>query len=269
MRPLFHRRDLLRLAAAGLAAALAPACGTGSARRAELPSASDRQRQHANGHLTSRPRPPVAGTPPTGLIPLQLSGSDRDGVLYVPPSYAPHTPAPLVLSLHGAGGSGRRGLPRLRALADDLGLLLLSPDSRAPTWDVVRTGFGPDVEFVDRALDLVFARYAVDPARVAAEGFSDGASYALSLGLINGGLFTHVIAFSPGFVLAERRRGRPRCFVSHGLRDPVLPIDPCSRRIVRELRGDAYDVSYTEFDGGHVVPPDIARAAADWLLLPA
>jgi phospholipase/carboxylesterase len=174
----------------------------------------------------------------------------------------------MVLSLHGAGGSGRRSLRRLRPLADELGLLILSPDSRESTWDVVRTGFGPDVEFLDRALDLVFARYAVDPTRIAAEGFSDGASYALSLGLLNGDLFPTVIAFSPGFVLAEHRQGRPRCFVSHGLHDPILPIDPCSRRIVRELREDRYDVRYTEFDGGHEVPPEIARVAVEWLLSP-
>jgi hypothetical protein len=71
-------------------------------------------------------------------------------------------------------------------------------------------------------------------------GLSDGASYALSLGLLNGDLFTHVIAFSPGFVAKGTRRGNPQVFVSHGLRDQVLPIDRCSRRIVRDLRGDDY-----------------------------
>jgi phospholipase/carboxylesterase len=131
---------------------------------------------------------------------------------------------------------------------------------------VVRTGiFGPDVEFLDRALDLVLTRYAVDPARIVAEGFSDGASYALSLALLNGDLFTHVIAFSPGFVTQGSRRGKPRFFVSHGTHDPVLPIELCGRRIVRELRGDDYAVRYTEFDGGHDVPDEIARAALEWL----
>lgn len=267
MPPPCHRRAVLRLAAAGLLAALTSACGAGAPR--EPTSAPDRRRLHANGRLSGRPGLAPAGAPPTGSIPLQLSGSDRDGVLYVPPSYTPGSPAPLVVSLHGAGGSGRRSLLRLRPLADELGLLVLSPDSRGSTWDVVRSGFGPDVEFVDRALDLVFARYPVDPARVAAEGFSDGASYALSLGLVNGDLFTHVIAFSPGFVLAGRRRGRPRCFVSHGVHDRILPIDRCSRRIVRELRDEEYDVSYAEFEGGHTVPPAIARSAVDWLLAPA
>lgn len=98
-----------------------------------------------------------------------------------------------------------------------------------------------------------------------AEGFSDGASYALSLALLNGDLFTHVIAFSPGFITEGSRRGKPRLFVSHGVHDRVLPIDLCSRRIVRDLRGDDSDIRFTEFDGGHAVPTDIARAALDWL----
>jgi predicted esterase len=224
-----------------------------------------RRRLHAGGRLLSRPRAPRGDAPPSGLIPLQLSGSDRDGAVYVPPSYRHDRPAPLVLTLHGAGGSGRRGLRRLQAWADAEGLILLAPDSRGSTWDLAAAGaFGPDVEFADQSLELVFARYAVDSSRVVAEGFSDGASYALSLGLLNGDLFTHVIAFSPGFLAEGSRRGTPRLFVSHGIDDGVLPIDRCSRRIVRDLRG-GYDVRYTEFAGGHAVPDEIARAAMDWL----
>ena len=102
-----------------------------------------------------------------------------------------------------------------------------------------------------------------------AEGFSDGASYSISLGLLNGDLFTHVMAFSPGFVTEGSRRGKPRFFISHGVQDRILPIDLCSRRIVRELRGDHYDVRYTEFEGGHETPPEMVRAALGWLAGPA
>ncbi len=265
MALLFHRRTVLRLAAAGLLAGLGAACGAGSVGRPERETPASRRRLHASGRLHTPPRGEVAGDVPRGLLPLQLSGSSRDGLLYVPASYSPGSPAPLVLTLHGAGGSGHRSLPRLQPLADAAGLLLLAPDSRDRSWDVVLGGFGPDVEFVQRALDLVFARYAVDLARLVAEGFSDGASYALTLGLLNGDLFTHVIAFSPGFVAPGRRRGKPRVFVSHGVHDQVLPVELCSRRIVRDLRGDGYDVSYTEFDGGHAVPPGIAQAALAWM----
>jgi phospholipase/carboxylesterase len=97
------------------------------------------------------------------------------------------------------------------------------------------------------------------------EGFSDGASYARALGLLNGDLFTHVMTFSPGFLTEGARRGKPRLFGSHGVDDRVLPIELCSRRIVKELRGDDYDVRYTEFDGGRGVPDEIAGAALEWL----
>jgi len=167
--------------------------------------------------------------------------------------------------LHGAGSSGARAIDLMAGLADEAGLVLLAPDSRGATWDVIRGGFGPDVAFLDAALEQVFAACPVDPARVALEGFSDGASYALSLGIGNGDLFTHLIAFSPGFAAPVLQAGRPRVLVTHGVHDAVLPIDRCSRRLVPALEGAGYDVTYEEFDGGHVVPPELARQAVVWV----
>jgi hypothetical protein len=91
-------------------------------------------------------------------------------------------------------------------------------------------GYGPDVEFIDQALKQMFDRLPVDARRLAVTGFSKGASYVLSVGLPDGDLFTHVIAFSPGFASPAAYRGKPPVFVSHGTRDEVLPIDRCSRR---------------------------------------
>ncbi|MDQ4049360.1 MAG: hypothetical protein M3131_08290, partial [Actinomycetota bacterium] len=146
------------------------------------------------------------------------------------------------------------------------GLMLLAPKSRGPTWDVVRGGFGPDVASLDALLEHVFERFAVDPSRVALGGFSDGASYALSLGPSNGELFTHLIAFSPGFMAPGVKHGRPSIYVSHGVEDRVLPIDRCSRTLVPELRRAGYKVDYREFEGGHTVPAHLARAAVSWLV---
>lgn len=204
---------------------------------------------------------------PVGLHRLALDGR-REGLLYVPPHYQVGQPAPLVLMLHGAGGNAQHSLNPLMPLADEAGLILLAPDSRGQTWDIVRGGYGPDVAFIDRALAQTFAHYAVDPAHLAIEGFSDGASYALSLGLANGALFSHVLAFSPGFMAPAARQGQPRIFVSHGTGDDVLPIDSCSRRIVPQLRQAGYDVTYREFDGPHTVPAGIAAAALDLFLAP-
>ena len=166
--------------------------------------------------------------------------------------------------LHGAGGIARHALGPFRDLADGAGMVLLATDSRGQTWDVIEGGYGPDVAFLDRALDLTFFRCAIDPARIAVGGFSDGASYALSIGLTNGDLFSHVIAFSPGFMAPKDQRGEPGIYISHGKRDQVLPIERCSRQLVPRLQSAGYEVLYREFDGPHTVPENIAREALEW-----
>lgn len=218
------------------------------------------------GRLLSRPGTPTASVSP-GLHRLGL-GSRRDGFLYVPAGYRADRPAPLAVMFHGAGGNAEHGLEPLRGRADEAGLLLLATASQEGTWDVIRSGYGPDVAFLDRALAQTFARCAVDPERVAAGGFSDGASYALSIAVTNGDLFRHVLAFSPGFLAPAGTRGTPRFFISHGTRDEVLPIQSCSRRIVPRLRSAGYEVLYREFDGPHTVPPEIVREALSWFGTP-
>ncbi|WP_369135712.1 alpha/beta hydrolase [Modestobacter sp. I12A-02662] len=247
--------DRRRFLAAGAwlgAAALLPGCDV-------LPGPTDAAR------LTARPDELLAGTTAApGTRPLGLTGT-RDVLLHVPPGLATDRAAPLVVTLHGAGGDAEAGLALLRGQADERGLLLLAPASRGSTWDAVGGRFGPDVVLVDRALATVFAAVRVDPERIAISGFSDGASYALGLGLANGTLFRRVVAFSPGFVPDAPADGRPAVFVAHGDADEVLPIDRTSRRIVPRLREDGYEVTYQEFAGPHTVPPDVARTAVDWL----
>jgi phospholipase/carboxylesterase len=230
--------------------------------------ADDRQQ----ARLTFRPRPAAAsGRRPDGGRdePLGLGG-DRDGLLYVPDTAEPG--APVLVFLHGAGGSGRAHLRAVLAAADRYGVVVVAPDSRAPTsWDIIaERRFGPDVAFLDRVLDAVVDRFDVDvdTARLAVGGVSDGASYALSLALSNGDVFPTVLAFSPGFLVVPDPAGRPRIFVSHGTTDPVLPIDACSRSFVPALREAGYDVRFDEFDGGHTVPPAVSDAAVAWWLGP-
>ena len=190
----------------------------------------------------------------------------RDGILYVPQSYSPDKPAPLVILLHGAGGNAASWFGSYGTRADALGIVMLALDSRDPTWDAIRGEFGADVAFIDAALRFVFERCAIDPRRIAVAGFSDGASYAISLGLPNGDFFTHVIAFSPGFVRDVGWHGKPPVFVSHGTLDQVLPIQATSRVIVPGLRARGYSVEFTEFVGSHEVPSPISTKALDWFL---
>jgi phospholipase/carboxylesterase len=209
----------------------------------------------SDGRLTARPASNAATTA-KGRSRVNL-WPERDGLLSVPRTG--EGPWPLLVLFHGAGGSAEGILRRLGAAAEDAGIVVLAPESRGETWDAIRGEFGRDVDFVNRALQRTFERVAVDPARIAAGGFSDGATYALSLGTVNGDLFQRIAAFSPGFVVGRTAAGRPRIFVSHGLDDDILPIDRCSRRIVPALQRHGYDVTFREFKGGHEVPDAVAR----------
>jgi len=215
-----------------------------------------------DGRLTARPHDTVTTSITSG--PLGLGDPARDGVLQLPPTM-PDGKVPLLVLLHGATQSSASMVRLIGPTAAQLGVALLCPDSRGPTWDAIRGGFAEDVVFLDRALESVFARLAVDPAQLAIGGFSDGASYALSLGLANGDLFPQIVACSPGFVISAEPNGRPRFFVSHGTADQILPIDRCSRVIVPRLRSMGYDVTFREFEGGHRLPPDIASEALQWM----
>ena len=225
---------------------------------------SRRSRKSENGVITARPCPRVTGIS-SGLHPLGLA-KGKDGFLYVPERRNQKKPAALVLMLHGAGSSAHDAIHPFRRLSDTHGMILVAPDARSGEWDLLDRGFGPDVDFIDHALARAFQACVIDPHRVAIEGFSDGASYALSLGLRNSELFTHVIAFSPGFMTLPPCTRKPGVFVSHGSDDAILPIARCSRRIVARLERDGYPVIFREFAGGHTVPGEIAEAAAAWLL---
>jgi phospholipase/carboxylesterase len=123
------------------------------------------------------------------------------------------------------------------------------------------------VAFLDLALHHTFERCRIDPARIALGGFSDGASYALSLGVSNGDLFSHLIAYSPGFFSpVDPMVGKPLVYVSHGTQDTVLPVTISREGIVPALRRADYDVTYQEFAGGHAVPSEISESALDWFL---
>ncbi len=226
----------------------------------------------SNGRLTARPpRPdkPLSNQPPLGVTQVgrQISlglDRDRDAILQVPKSSS-NAPLPLLVFLHGATQSAEDMFWYLDSVPDETGLAILAPNARETTWDAIADSFGPDVQFLNRALERVFQMVRIDPSRIAIGGFSDGATYALSLGLINGDLFNRVTAFSPGFIIEGASHGKPSFFISHCTRDQILPIDRCGRRVAADLKSRGYAVTFREFDGRHEVPKDVMLEGLRWV----
>jgi len=218
----------------------------------------------SDGRLSARPRKDVKTTQ-TGQIMLGLD-KERDAILQIPKN-AGESSLPLLVMLHGATQSAETMFRYLGSTHEEAGIAVLAPNSRNRTWDAIGSGeFGEDIKYLNRALERVFETAAIDPARVSLGGFSDGASYALSLGLINGDFFNSIVAFSPGFVIRGDLHGQPRIFISHGTHDHILPIDDCGRRIAARLKDYGYNVTFREFDGDHEIPREVAREGLSWVL---
>lgn len=225
--------------------------------------------------LVSRPNAAVTS------LPAGLSRLGNGAVAYRPDRLAPGA-APLVVILHGRGGPSSRLLAEFKPEADARGLILLAPRSSETTWDLIidaarygggrpREGaslrFGRDVARIDSALAEIFANAAIDPQRIVLAGFSDGASYALSLGLANPTLFRGIVAMSPGLMVApDEADDTQRLFITHGRSDRVIPIKVSRDGLARALADAGMNVRFHQFNGSHEVDRKALREGLHFAL---
>lgn len=207
---------------------------------------------------------PVAGDDiPIGKSRLGISDDFRDGTVYVPTTYKKGTPMPMLVMLHGYGGDADN-LRSVFSLAEAHGVIVLAPESRDVTWGMESPGFDTDSRFIGMAFRWVAEVLTVDRSRIAMGGSSDGANYALNMGLAYGDTFNHLMIFSAGTLATFRRQGKPRIFLSHGTHDTAMPIDRTGRKFAAELKDSQYDILYREYEGGHGAPVEVVAEAFEW-----
>ena len=217
------------------------------------------------GRLSFSHSAPTKQPLPAGRHSLGLA-EERDTVLIVPEGLVPGEAVPLLVMFHGASGSADRVLPFLERYALKHRFLLLVPQSMFVTWDLSIVGNGPDLARLDSALTKVAAHFPIAHDRFGFAGFSDGGSYALSVGITNGDLLSHVIVFSGGFMNVYQPTGMPALFIAHSPEDEQLPIDTSGRKHTALLKSAGYDVEYVEFSGRHVIFPPIVEQAIEFFL---
>jgi polyhydroxybutyrate depolymerase len=161
---------------------------------------------------------------------LTSGGRERTYRLFVPPSYDGRAALPLVLDLHGSGGTAERqaGNSRFEALAASQGFAVASLQAVAEgnRWNVPVTADRPDdVQYVADVIDHVAARVCTDFKRVYATGFSGGARMS---SLLACRLSSRIAAIAPmaGLRWPGPCEGRAIPVLSvHGLADPQNTYD--------------------------------------------
>jgi polyhydroxybutyrate depolymerase len=116
---------------------------------------------------------------------LQSGGITRYALVNVPPGVPVNRALPLVLVLHGAGGTGR-GMESgtgFSAVADRYGFVAVYPSAPWKMWNITASTQKPDdVAFIRQLLDTVESQVCVDPSRVYATGVSNGGGMVALLG---------------------------------------------------------------------------------------
>ena len=190
--------------------------------------------------------------------------------LYVPEAWDGQASMPLVVALHGGSGHGRDFLWSWLREARGRNVLVLSPTAQDRTWSIMG-GADVDADRLRETIESVAARYPVDRARVLLTGMSDGATYALLLGLRSGPPFTHLapacgvlhpLLFAGGL---DRAQDFP-IYLIHGALDWMFPV--YTARMGRDaLLSAGARLVYREIeDLSHTYPRDENPRILEWLV---
>lgn len=121
-------------------------------------------------------------------------GLTRTYILYVPASYSPGTPVPLVFNFHGYTSNSTEQMlyGDFRPIADTANFILVHPmgtldGSNQPYWNAGFGGSVDDIGFTSALIDSLSADYSINPNRIYSTGMSNGGfmSYTLACELSN------------------------------------------------------------------------------------
>jgi len=186
--------------------------------------------------------------------------------------------APLLLLLHGTGGSPDDLLGLARELSPDSAVL--APAGPVTEYGAARwfrrlaEGVFDHEDVVKRAHQLadfvVEARekYGLGDRRLVAVGFSNGANIAAAVALLRPEVVREAALFaamSPVPAPPELDLSASRVFLANGERDPMAPL-ASTEELIGLLRERGADVVTQRHPGGHQITADGVRAAAKWIM---
>jgi predicted esterase len=195
---------------------------------------------------------------------FKVTAADARVLVFLPDQREAGRPAPLVVALHGSGGTADAFATVWRRVASDLGAVLAVPQGmnrrgQGFDWGVVEQGS----HLVLRAIEKARAETPIDERRIILAGFSNGASQAFIQALSDPDRFAGVLSVS-GFYderVAPVPTGRrlPRFAILNGERDEEAANN---RRAAEALRAAGGKVKLSIYPGGHEFPPDRERELA-------
>lgn len=176
-------------------------------------------------------------------IAVDVGGQEREAVVHLPAGADDTEPLPLVLGFHGYGGTtdDLEGDTRLFEEGDAQGFVTVFPAAlgNPARWDL-RDRESPDLAFVDALLTELEVRVCIDPRRIYATGFSQGAAMANAVGCSRPERFAAIAPVAGVYdpMWRDICTGDPVPVIGfHGVLDPVVPYEGGTDRSGRPIIG--------------------------------
>jgi polyhydroxybutyrate depolymerase len=201
--------------AAGVGGAEAPDTSV-DLRDASLESAS----LDASLRRSSGCRQPATGTSSYVRQTIPIRNATREYFLWVPRTYSPSQPYPIVFRWHGSTGNGLSGGMEIEDSSGEHAIIV-SPSGIDGDWDFATNGV--DVELFDRLLAQLETTYCIDIGRVFSYGFSDGGAFSNLLGCVRFDMVRGIAAVE-SFPVVMNCPGRVAAWMTHSPDDNVEPI---------------------------------------------
>jgi polyhydroxybutyrate depolymerase len=188
----------------------------------------------SNAALAGVPEPsPVAKyqTPGNYIDNIMVNGIKRWFTVHIPPGYQPGMQLPLVISLHSYRGTAfaQEEMTQMNAKADEEAFIAVHPqaynDPPAWTGPLLDQGGEQDLIFFRLLMTYLQQSLSVDPARIYATGFSNGATMANTLGCFMSDTFAAIAPVAGGhsaYGLCPIEQP-VSVLVIHGTADPTIP----------------------------------------------
>jgi phospholipase/carboxylesterase len=209
--------------------------------------------------------------PDSGVYHSDNQTTERGGFsAYIPPTYDPGSPTPVIFALHGGSGHGRLFLTNWISESRSRNMIVVAPTATGSTWSLMEPEI--DNENLRTILARMADRWSIDPKHMLLSGMSDGGTFTLLSGLADDSPFTHLAPVAASFhpmllAMAEPQRltGLP-IHLTHGALDWMFPVS-MARTAHRMLAAAGAAITYREIaDLSHAYPRDGQGDVLDWFM---
>lgn len=185
---------------------------------------------------------------------IDVNGTKRDYIIYIPQSYTGKEKYPLLFAFHGLGGNMESSYnnSKFHLLAEKENFIVVHPNGISSNWNAVTINNNIDVTFTKALIEKLENTYTIDSNRIYSVGMSNGGYFSFLLACELSDKIAAVASVTGlmfNKVLTECEPTRPLSIMQiHGTEDELVDYSGVSNVITKWISHNNTDTTPIESD---------------------